>query len=76
MENNGGETTNRRTMLEITKQFYEELYTSPLEQTEDDTSQATNHKVLNKGFEDLPIITIGEVRNTFDTVKFPAILAS
>lgn len=54
-DNNGNETTNRRRVLEITQQFYEELYTSQIERIENELSLIIYNKVLSQGSEDRQI---------------------
>lgn len=68
-DRNGNETTNRQRILEITKNFYKELYKGRQNKNNLDSPVILKNKLINKGSEDLSDITMVEVRNAFKKIK-------
>lgn len=59
-DRNGNETTNRQRILEITKNFYKELYKGRQNKNNLDSLVILKNKLINKGSEDLSDITMVE----------------
>lgn len=68
-DRNGNETTNRQRILEITKNFYKELYKGRQNKNNLDSPVILKNKLINKGSEDLSDITMVKVRNAFKKIK-------
>jgi len=67
-DDQGVATTNREKLLRITENFYTELYTSNHQQT-NNSKQHLCKELINQGSEDIPEITLEEIRNSLKEMK-------
>ena len=67
-DNQGVATTNREKLLRITENFYTELYTSNHLQT-CNSNRRLCKEIINQGSEDIPEITLEEIRNSLSEMK-------
>lgn len=72
MKNNNGEiSSNRKKLLNILTDFYEELYRSR-RQDQISTEEALEKRVINRGLENMP--TFCRFYNTYETLELDCVL--
>lgn len=65
----GNETTDKKEIIKIAEDFYKLLYTSQIPDNEIDRLNRTRPKVTNVGSEDIPSITVFEIKRALEQTK-------